>query len=177
MPLELTVTQEQVKSFLRDGFVPYMEDSQRERPTGGVDNYAGHILGIAQQVRSSTWMCFPDDLRTYLDRFTLTVAKFERSLLGVIGSNPNIDREEYTNDHYSSLTALPELYNDCLLLAEKHKEVDWLLGNIGIETLRQVTIINTLFDPEKRDWRFQRLIWGEPEEFTSYIDEILENNN
>lgn len=47
-PLELMVTEEQVKRFLRDGFEDFMDDSQSPDPTNGVQNYVGYSA-IAQQ--------------------------------------------------------------------------------------------------------------------------------
>jgi len=148
MLLELTVSEEQVKSFLRDGFEDYMENTQSET-TYGVTNYSIHILGMAEQVHSSKWMNFPTDISIYLDRFTLASTEFEFSLLGIVGSNPNLDKDECAIDHYKSLTKFPELYRDCLELIHQYKEADWLLRNIRIELGREITIVNTIFDPEK----------------------------
>jgi len=172
MSLELSVNREQVVGFLRDGFLEYMKSSQSET-TYGVTNYSVHLLGMATQVHNSKWMKFSPDLTSYLDRLTLASTEFEISLLGIVGSNPNLDKDESAADHYESLTKLPELYVGCQVLIQQYKDVDWLLRNIRIELGRQITIINILFDPQKREDRgFRHQIWGEPKEFTRAVDEL-----
>ncbi|MDP2926349.1 MAG: hypothetical protein Q8N99_08280 [Nanoarchaeota archaeon] len=174
--LELTVSREQVTSFLKDEFEDYMIDSQRDRPTWGVDNYSGNILGMTI-VRVGNWRKFlplPEEIRNYFNKVISLGIYFEQSLSEIIGSNPFKDKEKGANEHYDVLVKLVGIYNRGLELEQQNPDIPEL-KTLNVCLKRQVIITNILFDPEKRDWKFRHLMWSEPQEFMKYID-VIGNN-
>jgi hypothetical protein len=174
--LELTVTEGQVTSFLGEEFESFIEDSQSPDPTYGLGNYACHILGLQSRMRNWWIVPVPDEIKAYLDEIRKALGKFERTLQCITYPPYSRNRAQELKEHYQSLEKITQIYNEGEELRQKYpineenQDINFQLDFSNKHLKKQIILSNILFDPNKRDWKFQRLMWGNPNELEKYLD-------
>lgn len=171
-PIELTVTEEQVKGFLRNDFEDFMDDSQSPDPTNGVLNYVC-FAAIAQE-KATFWNRFhpTEPVRKYFTDVVKVTAGIIYSIQDLVSSNPFIDKRKAIDTHYQSLVEMVGLHNGGIALDLKDVPISPKeIGTINECLRRQIFVANILFDPQKREGEFRNRIWGNG--FDAYINPLL----
>lgn len=171
-PLELRVTEEQVRAFLLEEADSYLDDSQSPDPTNGIQNYAVHAMEAEDIAQRNRPFMHPD-IQPYFQRVFETGADFQWSLQEVIAVWGN--KGEAVKQHYQILTQLPALHQEGAVLIGRDLPRDKPTLSKVVNLLRgQIVVANHVCDPQRRkqEWEFRHKIWGETTDFINYVKQL-----